>query len=346
MSGVDDFPILCEKCLGPNPYLRMTKIALGATCRISNAPFTVHKWKAPGVGRQRETIIAREVAVTKNVCQCCLHDLEYGLPSHLVDSLVSAVNSVQDLPSSDVNRDFFWDEKRRAVADGREDGGESYGKLRAQMGKLERIAGMAPYVNPYKHGPGQVPPPRQRPATSHGDGDKRRDLPPRDTTVTTLFVTGITPSMNEGELARFFAPFGAIASIRLDFERFCAHVKFHERAAAVAAASGLKDNLTVQGTRLRVMWARAHGTDGARVAGVPPGIHSAAPFDARGGTPASLPPGIKAAGPGLPPGIRASDLAPAEKGGGGGAILNSAAHDYPSASPHALDALGARPETF
>ncbi|KAG8468055.1 hypothetical protein KFE25_007107 [Diacronema lutheri] len=313
----DDFPIVCEKCLGPNPYLRMTKVPLGATCSISSAPFTVHRWKAPGVGRQRQTIISREVATTKNVCQCCLHDLEYGLPSHLVDSLVSAVHGAEALPASDANREFFWDEKRKAVTDGREDGGAVHGKLRAQLGKLERIAAMAPYTNPYRHGPGQVPPPRQRPDAAKRDGadDKRRDLPPRDTSITTLYVTGITPSMRDGELARFFAPYGAIASIKLDYEHFCAHVRFHERASAFACACGLKDNLTVQGTRLRVMWARN------RAGGLPPGIRETSRVAACDAGVASLPPGVKAP-------------AGAEPG----------APVYPSASADALDAAGARPE--
>ncbi|KAJ1621564.1 hypothetical protein T492DRAFT_1068937 [Pavlovales sp. CCMP2436] len=311
----DAFPVLCEKCLGPNPYLRMTMIPLGASCRISNAPFTVHKWKAPGIARQRETIISRDVAVTKNVCQCCLLDLEYGLPSHVVDSLVAAVSGPSGLPSSEANREFFWDEKRRAVADGREDGGESYGKLRAHMGKIERIAAMAPYVNPYHGtGPGQVPAPRE-PQPERKDGD-RRDRPPRDQSVTTLYLTGITPSMDERQLTPYFAPYGAIALININIDRYCAHIKFHDRASAFHCVEGLRDKLTVQGTRLRVMWARGgdrtHGPGASGSARPPPGVRPTPP-------PA-----------GGPPGIRAADA---------GELTT-----YPSSSVVALDATGARPD--
>lgn len=312
----DDFPIVCEKCLGSNPYLRMTRIPLGASCRISSAPFTLFKWKVPGIGRQRETIVSRDVATAKNVCQCCLCDLEYGLPSHVVDSLVSAVHGAESLPASEANREFFWDEKRRAVAEGREDGGEAYGKLRAHVGKLERIAAMAPYVNPYKHGPGQVPPPR--PARAEGDGERRRELPPRDPSVTTLRVSGITPSMGEADLTRHCAPYGPIASVEIDMERFSARVRFHDRASAAACMEGLRDNLTVQGTRLRIMWARAHGSGAG---GVPPGVRVAASGAAQGGSSAAC----------VPSG---TGTAPAESSGA-----------YPSASAQALDAAGARPET-
>jgi pre-mRNA-splicing factor RBM22/SLT11 len=330
MDASDAFPIVCEKCLGPNPYLRMTKVPLGASCRISGTPFTVHKWKVPG-GRQRETIIAQEVAVTKNVCQCCLNDLEYGLPSHLVDSLATAIHGAERLPGSDANREFFWDEKRRAVADGREDGSESYGKLRGHAHKLERLAAMAPYVNPHKHGPGQVPEPRQQRAAALPAAQPRRDLPPRDLSVKAVFVAGIPPGVGERELVTCCAPYGRIASIKLNMERFCAHVEFHERASALACIEGLRDNdnLVIQGTRLRVMWARSSGDGRSH----PPAS-----------TPAGLPPGIRASASqpaaSLPPGIRIAI------GGAGqaGAGPDGGRPSYPSTSASALESAGARVE--
>jgi pre-mRNA-splicing factor RBM22/SLT11 len=275
----------------------------------------VHKWKAPGSARQRETIVAREVAVSKNVCQCCLMDLEYGLPSHVVDALVTAVASAPPLPASEANREFFWDEKRRAVDDGRDDGGESYGKLRAHMGKLERIAAMAPYINPHKHGPGLVPPPRPpRTISTHADGAARRDLPPRDQSVRTVYITGVTPGVTERELARYCSPHGAIESITLNMERFCAHVQFRERAGAARCVDGLKDNLTICGTRLRVMWARSSGASTG---------------------PTSMPPGVRAAS--LPPGIRTHLAAGAD------AAPPAPSGCYPSTSFAELDAKwGAR----
>ena len=36
----EDFPQVCETCLGNNPYVRMTKMTFGSKlCKISNAPF-------------------------------------------------------------------------------------------------------------------------------------------------------------------------------------------------------------------------------------------------------------------------------------------------------------------
>jgi len=56
-----DFPILCETCLGDNPYVRMLKQPLGKECKICTRPFTIFKWKAGTKGRFKKT----------EVCQTC-----------------------------------------------------------------------------------------------------------------------------------------------------------------------------------------------------------------------------------------------------------------------------------
>ena len=65
----DDFPIVCEICLGDNPYVRMTKRDFGAACKVCERPFTQFRWKAGTNGRFKTTMICKTCAKIKNVCQ-------------------------------------------------------------------------------------------------------------------------------------------------------------------------------------------------------------------------------------------------------------------------------------
>lgn len=88
-----DMPIVCETCLGPNPYVRMQRvrcimplrrgclpkhvtlftalqqIEYGGQCHVSGRPYTVFRWKPGPNARYKKTIICQEVAKAKNVCQ-------------------------------------------------------------------------------------------------------------------------------------------------------------------------------------------------------------------------------------------------------------------------------------
>jgi hypothetical protein len=85
----EDFPMICETCLGNNPYMRMTKLPFGSKiCKISNFPYQPFRWKAGTHGRFKETIISYTVAKEKNICQACLNDMKYGLPVGVRDAML------------------------------------------------------------------------------------------------------------------------------------------------------------------------------------------------------------------------------------------------------------------
>ena len=99
-----EFPILCETCLGDNPFVRMSKQEYGRSCGTCARPFTVFRWN-PGTGmRFKTTVICQTCAKVKNVCQTCLLDLEYGLPTQVRDTALGVVN---DAPTSDINREYY-----------------------------------------------------------------------------------------------------------------------------------------------------------------------------------------------------------------------------------------------
>ena len=182
--------------------------------------------------------------------------------------------------------------------------------------------------------------------------------PPADRSVTSLYVAGVPPSVGKKELLPYFMPYGEVREISVDTRRLAALVTFRARAAAEEACAALYGNLTISGSRLRVMWPRKRGRadteggggsgGGGRAAGLhdyygdgakqpppppPPSLpaHSGAPHKAR--PTVKLPPGVRP-----PPGVKhgappTCGSVPPPPG--------AARPPYPSMDP---SALGTRPE--
>ena len=106
-----DFPILCETCLGDNPYVRMTKAEHARDCKICQRPFTVFRWK-PGSKsstestRYKKTEICCTCAKLKNVCQTCIFDLDFGLPVELRDKFIDKTELIS-MPKDMANKDYW-----------------------------------------------------------------------------------------------------------------------------------------------------------------------------------------------------------------------------------------------
>eukprot|EP01060_Flectonema_neradi_P029803 TRINITY_DN4200_c0_g1_i1.p1 TRINITY_DN4200_c0_g1~~TRINITY_DN4200_c0_g1_i1.p1 ORF type:complete len:284 (+),score=35.10 TRINITY_DN4200_c0_g1_i1:62-913(+) len=110
------FPILCETCLGPNEYLRMIRCEHSKECNVCARPMTVFRWKPGRDSRYKNSIICQTCAKVKNVCQCCLYDLEYGLPVAVRDNY-SKPDDFQK-HSSDVQRNYFAARNEEAMSEG------------------------------------------------------------------------------------------------------------------------------------------------------------------------------------------------------------------------------------
>lgn len=98
------FPIVCEKCLGNDPLLRMIKNNYQNECKICKRPFTVFTWKANSNSRYKKTEICPTCAKLKNVCQVCLFDLQFGLPVAIRDKYLK---KKIDVPKERANLNFF-----------------------------------------------------------------------------------------------------------------------------------------------------------------------------------------------------------------------------------------------
>ena len=121
-----EFPLVCETCLGDNPYLRMTSEPHGKKCKICEIPFTVFAWQAGTKGRWKRVEICKSCARAKNVCQVCIYDLEFGLPVAVRDKVLreeggesgSHNSALSTVPQSDANRSWFNAQQARMLENG------------------------------------------------------------------------------------------------------------------------------------------------------------------------------------------------------------------------------------
>lgn len=146
-----EFPLVCETCLGDNPYIRMTHEAHGKKCKICETPFTVFAWQAGTKGRLKKVEICKSCAAAKNVCQVCIYDLQYGLPVQVRDRILAEEGgprctpvSALAIPQSDANRAWYNAQQERMLA---ENGGVNpaltNGNDKAAL-KLQSMARMEP----------------------------------------------------------------------------------------------------------------------------------------------------------------------------------------------------------
>ena len=78
-AEVSDVPSVCATCLGPNKYVRMSRLDRGGACKECQRPFTTFSWRVAADARKRSTTICQSCAAAKNACQSCFCDLATGL---------------------------------------------------------------------------------------------------------------------------------------------------------------------------------------------------------------------------------------------------------------------------
>mmetsp|Transcript_26131 Transcript_26131/g.73170 ORF Transcript_26131/g.73170 Transcript_26131/m.73170 type:complete len:459 (+) Transcript_26131:313-1689(+) len=277
-----DFPIVCETCLGPNPYVRMQRIEFGGECHISGRPYTVFRWRPGADARYKKTIICQEVAKQKNVCQVCLLDLEYNLPTQVRDYALGIEDEADQV--SEVNKEYAL--KQAEITGERPD--YTANKPNDLLLKLQRTT---PYYKrnkaqicsffvrgeckrgaecPYRH---EMPEGGELSEQNIKDryygvndpvankmlrraGDMPSLSPPDDPSIMTLYVGGLTSEISVKDLEDIFYAHGEIKSIKKIDSRNCAFVTYASRSSAEAAASALSNRLIVKGTRLKLMWGK------------------------------------------------------------------------------------------
>ncbi|XP_041485706.1 pre-mRNA-splicing factor RBM22-like [Lytechinus variegatus] len=293
-----DFPILCQTCLGDNPYVRMTKEKFGRECKICQRPFTIFRWCPGARMRFKKTEVCQTCSKLKNVCQTCLLDLEYGLPIQVRDA---ALNVKDEMPKSDVNKEYYSQNMERELAnvEGNQPLG-AVGKAQAPSDLLLKLARTTPYYKrnrphicsfwvkgeckrgeecPYRH---EKPTDPDDPLADQNIKDRfygvddpvadklmRRAaaMPklesPEDRMITTLYVGGLGDKVTEEDLKGHFYQFGELRSINVVPKQQCAFVTFTNRQGAEAAAENSFQKLIIKGRRLNIKWGKPQAQQGS-----------------------------------------------------------------------------------
>lgn len=98
------YVVPCALCTVHSLPSYQSKQEYGRSCGTCARPFTVFRWN-PGTGmRYKTTVICQTCAKIKNVCQTCLLDLEYGLPTQVRDTALGVEN---EAPTSEINREYY-----------------------------------------------------------------------------------------------------------------------------------------------------------------------------------------------------------------------------------------------
>ncbi|KAI0988558.1 hypothetical protein GJ496_009541 [Pomphorhynchus laevis] len=271
-----DFPVLCETCLGENPYIRMIKDRYGAKMRY------------------KKTEICQTCSRLKNVCQTCLLDLEYGLPVEVRDT---ALKISKEIPHTPVNREYYMQNVEREL-EAAGPGGQL--KLHGELGKaippsemLLKLARTSPYYKrnrphicsfwvkgeckrgeecPYRH---EKPSDPDDPLSNqnirdryYGTDDpvaekllKRYNeipklAPPEDRSINTLYVGNLPDDISEKDLRDQMYSFGEIQDIVMVPKQNCGFVSFTIRESAERAAQTLYNRMVIRGFKAVIRWGR------------------------------------------------------------------------------------------
>ncbi|KAF5373769.1 hypothetical protein D9758_000643 [Tetrapyrgos nigripes] len=285
-----EFPILCET------FQARVRPILRYLC----SPFTVFRWNPGSGSRFKTTVICQTCAKIKNVCQTCLLDLEYGLPTQVRDT---ALGYEGEAPTSDINREYYA-QNMESKLEGNKSALDTGRAASAGKEMLKQLARTDPYYKrnrpkicsffvkgeckrgnecPYRH---EQPPNDELSHQNiqdryHGRNDPvaRKMLatnaesqglkPPEDKSVTSLFLSSLSPNSTELSIRTRvlkslpFLDANQLKSVVHVAKSRCAFINFTDRSSAERASEAWANGLEIDEQKVNVKWGRSRPASNA-----------------------------------------------------------------------------------
>jgi pre-mRNA-splicing factor RBM22/SLT11 len=155
---------------------------------------------------------------------------------------------------------YFKKQRRVGPADGEKQDGNSNTSTPAPGGpgpiRTRDSRGQGPLRGAGRGGRGGAKGGRAFPSSAQLPPGPQDILPPADTSITSLFVTGVEDDLPEYKIREFFTPYGKLRSLVCSHMSHCAFINFATREGAEAAAEALQGRAVIAGCPLRVQWGR------------------------------------------------------------------------------------------
>ena len=262
----------------------MTKKEFDKECKICSKPFTVFRWRPGHKARFKKTEIWQTCARSKNVCQTCIFDLEFGLPVQVRDNFLKDCDAL-GIASDDITTREFKDPEMREKLEVLAKKYPSYKRNRAHICSFFIKGTCTRGENwPYRH---EYPSDEEEVKVDengkkiknlsveqsirdrfHGVNDSlagkilhkikknEKPSPPENKNITTLFVGGVDETLKENDISEFFKKYGKVKGIRIRLKSQWAFVWFDERESAELAMDHLFNKLFIKEKQLKLLWAK------------------------------------------------------------------------------------------
>ena len=253
-EDADEFPAICERCLGADRNVKMLKQNNGAECKTCSRPFNVYMWKPSiSIKKHSKTIICLTCARSRNCCQSCMFDITYGIPLDVRDAALkmAGISNGTPLLKATKNKEVkaIMADKLESKFKSEDEEGESSRNQEAARDILTKLSQKLNESSP-------------KFLTSKSDKRERgnanlKDLknvdiskilsklpfngvitpPPADESVTSFFIFGINDDLPQYVINEYIQKFGKVKNLTIVHRAKAGFITFIDRKGAEAFAS-------------------------------------------------------------------------------------------------------------